>query len=224
MEGCEGVWKDGYWVDTEFDVTKYADSIACFDFGKKLKWEDGAVPVALLPPEDPIALRNYISSIPILNRISTDGVYIWLLYSLKDSPETIRFAACFVDTPFEVGTKHGSIALRMRAEKVHGAGELKKTGNEIWFNLESGTYTKSWIESRTKKRTCSADELTETVIGEMKKRFPDAVYTSKPLIPAVPFTKAKLDMYVAAGFRLKIIPPELVGKIGQCVMFVHPRA
>lgn len=223
MEGCELVWKDGYGADTEFDVTKYADSIACFDFSKKLKWEQGAVPVALLPPEDPVALKNYISSIPILNTISTDGVYIWLLYSVRDSPETIRFAACFVDTPFEVGTKHGSIAIRMGASKVHGAGELKKTGNDIWFNLESGTYMKPWTESRTKKRTCSGEELTETIIGEVKNRFPTATYTSKSFIPMVPFTKAKLDMYVAAGFRLKIIPPELIGKIGQCVMFVHSK-
>ncbi len=62
---------------------------------------------------------------------------------MADSDE-IKFVCREVVSPFEIGTRHQSLAYNSRidAVKMYGGGELIKKGGVIEFNLLSGTYSK----------------------------------------------------------------------------------
>ena len=91
----------------------------------------------------------------LLNDCCSDGIYTWLIYS-NEELDKIKFAATEVVSPYEIGTNHQSIAYnkKINASLIYGAGELKKSNNQITFNLISGTYTKKIVQydfSKTKK-------------------------------------------------------------------------
>ena len=74
-----------------------------------------------------------------------DGIYTWLLYL---DGKTTKFICTEVLSPYEIGTRHQSLAknTRIHVEKVYGGGEFRKTGNQIEFNLQSGTYMRKYLK------------------------------------------------------------------------------
>jgi hypothetical protein len=73
---------------------------------------------------------DFLENFTVLNQeellTADDGVYNWILYSEKDSDD-IKFAAIQIQSPFEIGTTHQSLAYnkKVNASLIYGAGELK---------------------------------------------------------------------------------------------------
>ena len=100
-----------------------------------------------------------------------DGIYTWLLYSVANSDE-VKFICTEVVSPFEIGTRHQSMAYNSRVGvmKIYGGGELIKKGDAIEFNLLSGTYSKPLVQYNFDK------SVTKEIISGFKTFFPDAKY------------------------------------------------
>lgn len=77
---------------------------------------------------------------------SPDGLYTWIL---KDIPERGKdqFIAGRTRTKQETGTLHNNLDFLTGPGVVRAAGELRKTGLNIEFNLQSGTYTKKIMDA-----------------------------------------------------------------------------
>ena len=77
---------------------------------------------------------------------ANDGIYTWLIYL---DGKTIQFICTEVLSPYEIGTRHQSLAknTRIHVEKVYGGGEFRKTGDRIEFNLQSGTYMRKYLKA-----------------------------------------------------------------------------
>jgi len=125
--------------------------------------------------EDPEKVHELLSLFPRLNESellkANDGVYCWLLYSIEGS-DTVKFVCTEVVSPFEIGTRHQSIAYnnRLGVNKIYGGGELIKTGSSIRFNLLSGTYSRPMLRYNFNK------SKTKTLIEGFTAFFPEAVY------------------------------------------------
>lgn len=88
-----------------------------------------------------------------INRLD-DGIYTYVIYI---DPKTLKILILFSKVNiFEFGTKHMHIDYyrleRHPSYELFVAGELKKINNKIYFNFESGTYTKSKIKSIQQKK------------------------------------------------------------------------
>ena len=126
---------------------------------------------------DPEKVQELLQLFPRLNAEqlraanTADGVYTWLLYSVGGSDE-MRFVCTHVVSPFEIGTRHQSLAYNSRvdAAKIYGGGELIKTDNRVRFNLLSGTYTKQLVKHNFNK------SITKDIVARFKTFFPDADY------------------------------------------------
>lgn len=69
-----------------------------------------------------------------------DGIYTYVIY-IHNELTKVRYCAV---APLEIGTKHFHICSTLPTNaSVLIAGELKKSGNKILFNYESGSYSKS---------------------------------------------------------------------------------
>jgi hypothetical protein len=125
--------------------------------------------------EDPAKVQELLSLFPRLDASdllkANDGIYCWLLYSIEGS-DAVKFVCTEVVSPFEIGTRHQSLAFnnRLGVDKIYGGGELIKTGLSIRFNLLSGTY------SRPKLRYNFNKSKTKALIDGFKAFFPEAVY------------------------------------------------
>lgn len=198
MESCDEVWSEGLrfeWED-KWD-SPYKDALNC-----SVRTQTGEF-VSIKPPADITAflagLRIYDSS----NLI--DGIFTWMFYNTSDNP-AIRFAASKVESEFEVGTAHKVMGLRLRAAKVYGAGELKKEGTVITYNLESGSYMKPWKEAREKKRSCMPEEIEAKVDSVFLNLFPGAVKREGTFISKMRVSTELLEEYRAAGFIVDVQP------------------
>ena len=125
--------------------------------------------------EDPKKIQELLQMFPRLNayqlQTAADGVYTWLLYSVEDS-DVIRFICTEVVSPFEIGTRHQSLAYnsRVNASKIYGGGELLKTGDAIKFNILSGTYSRPLVKFNFNK------SVTKPIVDSFKIFFPDAEF------------------------------------------------
>jgi len=125
--------------------------------------------------EDPAKVQELLSLFTRLDASelleAKDGIYCWLLYSNEGS-DKINFVCTEVVSPFEIGTRHQSLAYnnRLGIDKIYGGGELKKEGLTIVFNLISGTYSKPKLRYNFNK------SKTNAIIDGFKIFFPEAVY------------------------------------------------
>ena len=129
----------------------------------------------------------------IFNNINKldDGVYTYIIYMKSNGTDiVILFAKVNI---YELGTKHSHIDSYRRenypSHKLFIAGELKKTGGEIVFNFESGTYTKNKIGNIQHKfvytgfsRLSLENYVKRIFTGLMKNKTVSVHYTSKTLI------------------------------------------
>ena len=153
--------------------------------------------------EDPEKVQALLQIFPRLHaeelRTASDGVYTWLLYSVEGSDE-VRFVCTEVVSPFEIGTRHQSMAYnsRIQASKLYGGGELRKKGDTIQFNLLSGTYSKPLAFNKS---------VTNTIVATFKTFFPKAEYDTSgdSYIPNVKTVSKKLlDIYETYGYTVRV--------------------
>jgi hypothetical protein len=154
--------------------------------------------------EDHEKVQAVLRMFPRLNaeefKSANDGIYTWLLYA--NETEEIQFVATEVVSPYEIGTRHQSLAYneRINALNIYGGGELMKTKDHIEFNLLSGTYSKPLMEAnytRVVKR-----KLIET----FQTFFPEAEYDDSEdsyihKVKRVP--NVLLDMYKDIGYTIR---------------------
>ena len=125
--------------------------------------------------KDPANIQELLRIFPRLTarqvETAADGVYTWLLYSVDDS-DVIQFVCTEVVSPFEIGTRHQSMAYnaRVQASKLYGGGEFVKTGENIRFNILSGTYSKPLVQYTFDK------SITKQIVSSFKVFFPTAEY------------------------------------------------
>jgi hypothetical protein len=138
---------------------------------------------------DPRKLR------PIPMEVGGDGIYTFLF------DQTRRLHTAKVSNQFEIGSLHLTLAYEGNVKSVLAAGEMKKTGNKVVFNLLSGTYMKPWMAEVDDDMS-----IREQALELFQEAGIDAVYTDSPFITAkhVPVTKEQLHSYVDAGFTVKL--------------------
>jgi hypothetical protein len=204
MGDCTDVWKDGIrylWEDGMDSISK--EALNC-----KVKSADGMA-VLVMVPDDMSIVDRFLESIPKYTpqTLRDDGVYTWLLYSKAESPETVSFVAMRTKSALEVGTLHKAIGRAVHAHKVHGGGELRKTGNRIEFNTLSGTYVSKWLDSRNKKRYCPPEELEEMIQMKFKELFPGhelVLNATTYIVNSLPLLPEDLEEYRRAGFIVEV--------------------
>jgi len=100
---------------------------------------------------------NLYEIAPILTQdnVLDDGIYTWVILSLNKEPPRMYFKKTL--TYYEFGTKHQEILHSISCANgicndydLYYAGELLKDGNNIYFNLESGTYMKERLNPKKK--------------------------------------------------------------------------
>jgi len=201
-KGCEDVYEKGFKVEPGFDMTTFNMLYPC------LKATDKPAPqgtVAVIPPIDRETLKKAMGNSPlydktgILTPAAPDGIYTWIIYSTSG---TKLFVATPVKDAFEIGVKHGVTVTRVGAKRVHAAGELRKVGTIVSFNIQSGTYMRPWLESRkANDPSCSRSALEDHIEGVVKELFPTAVFQTTPFETGEP-DKAMLESYRKKGFML----------------------
>lgn len=217
---CHDVWNtgvkhyvDGWWRTTDgwkyvtrfFPVFVKKNPDTKKSFNCDVKNEGGQYVLATLP--DRGKLDAYLASLPIWNDPSKmpDGLYTWIFYHRAASP--VQFAATRTWSALEMGTIHLAIATRVDASAVHGAGELRKTGNNIQYNLLSGSFTAEW--KKKMKGPCTGDALEKYIDDEFVRRFSSLTLqkTDTTLIdPTLPVTQEEVDTYTKAGWIFRFFP------------------
>jgi hypothetical protein len=153
--------------------------------------------------EDPEKIQAVLRMFPRLNagelRSAKDGIYTWLLYS---NDKEIQFVATEVVSPYEIGTRHQSLAYneRINALNIYGGGELIKTKDHIEFNLLSGTYSKPLMEANY------THAVKRKLIETFQTFFPEAEYDDSGdsyihKVKHVP--NSLLDMYKDIGYTVR---------------------
>ena len=207
-----GWWRtpDGWKFVTRFFpvfVKKNPDSKKSFNCD--VKNEGGQYVLATLPARD--KLEAYLKSIPIWNDLKSlpDGLYTWIFYSKAASP--VQFAATKTWSALEMGTTHLAIASRVEASAVHGAGELRKSGDTYVYNLLSGTFTGDWKKRVGGKGVCTAEGLEKYIDDEFKSRFKNFKLskTGTTLITGdLPVTEEDIANYTKAGWTFRFFPTQ----------------
>lgn len=195
---CAKKWDTGFAYEGEESFTplmKYTTNCAIPIDGKYAYVE---------VPTDPEWLNLYLRSVERLTSsqvASRNGVFTWIIYR-KSGEDQIRFAASRVNSVYELGTIHKSIAKAVGASTIHGAGEMEKRGNTIIANFQSGTYMQSWI--RKKDPTCTLEEMEDYIYPMFESFFPgfSVVRVGDTFIKreTMPPTMAELQLYADAHF------------------------
>jgi hypothetical protein len=214
---CQDVWNtgvrhyvDGWWrtpdgwkfVTRFFPVFVKKNPDTKKSFNCDVKTEGGQYVLATLPGREKLAA--YLKSIPIWKDLESlpDGLYTWIFYHRAASP--VQFAATTTWSALEMGTTHLAIAARVGASAVHGAGELRKSGDTYTYNLLSGTFTGEW--KKKMKGECTPDALEAYIDTEFNRQFPDAnkTRTDATLITQdLPVTEDEIATYTNAGWTFQ---------------------
>lgn len=170
----------GYAIsNTIDDLDAYKVRNQCLTYnGKFVRLEGG----------DPRKIR------PIPIEEGGDGIYTFLF------DQNQKLHAAKVGNQFEMGSLHLTLAYEGKVKSVLAAGEMKKTGNSIEYNLLSGTFMKPWMEEE------SEEEIQQQAQTLFEQAGFSASYIDKAFITGknVPVTKEQLDSYKAAGFQVKL--------------------
>jgi len=207
-----GWWRtpDGWkFVTRFFPVFVKSNPETKKSFNCDVKNEGGQYVLATLPARD--KLEAYLYSIPIWKDLASlpDGLYTWIFYRKAASP--VQFAATRTWSALEMGTIHLAIATRVGASSVHGAGEVRKSGNSYVYNLLSGTFTGDWKKRIGGKGPCTAEGLESYIDEEFKARFAgfDLSKTGATLIQGdLPVTTEEIDTYTKAGWTFRFFPTQ----------------
>jgi hypothetical protein len=171
---------------------------------------------------------DFLENFTVLNQeellTADDGVYNWILYSEKDSKD-IKFAATHIESPFEIGTTHQSLAYnkKVNASLIYGAGELKieeaapldaapldaapldaaPLDKKITFNVLSGTYTYN-----IQATTFDFDKIvTRQIINKFIEIFPESTFNDSrdSYVHSIKTVSNKLlELYKKNGFIFRL--------------------
>lgn len=75
----------------------------------------------------------YVNTLP-----NVDGIFLWIIGEAPDGKVNVYFS--HVVSCFEIGTKHAHIIRHYALTNIYVAGEMKKIGDDLKYNLASGTY------------------------------------------------------------------------------------
>ena len=130
-----------------------------------------------------------------------DGIYTWIV------GDKGKFLAGRVRSILEMGTIHKQLADVSKSKHIYVAGECSKKGNEVYFNIQSGTFSLAIIRRTNKSR------LNEATKQKLLQAKGQATFESMGLTPiafggtyslinprSTPITKDELQQYVQAGF------------------------
>jgi hypothetical protein len=158
--------------------------------------------------DDISKILDFLENFTVLNQdqllSADDGIYNWILYSEKDSKD-IKFAAIHIQSPFEIGTTHQSLAYnkKVNASLIYGAGELKIENKKVTFNVLSGTYTYN-IQSIT----FDFDRIvTRQIIDKFIELFPESTYQDckDSYVHSIKTVSNKLlELYKKNGFIFRL--------------------
>ena len=163
-----------------------------------LKWGDKFVRII---PTNKRDIR-----IPRSAPVTEDGVYVFLY------DETGKFWTTPVHNMFEYGSVHFTLVHTSHAKAILAAGELRKSGKRLEFNLLSGSYMKEWMEDILDGK---CDDLLITRTNAMlKATHPelDVVYSTETFVSPkiIPLTKEHLDEFHTAGFEIRLYSDKAV--------------
>jgi len=130
-----------------------------------------------------------------------DGIYTWIV------GDKGKFLAGRVRSILEMGTLHKQLADVSKSKHIYVAGECSKKGNEVYFNIQSGTFSLAIIRRKNKSR------LNEATKQQLLQAKGQSIFESMGLTPiafggtyslinprSTPITKEELQQYVQAGF------------------------
>lgn len=166
--------------------------------------EEGKFVLVTLPEND--QRKVYLNSIPIWNNLKSlpDGLYTWIFYK-QTANLPMTFAATKTWSKLEMATQHLAIASKVRATTVHGAGELRKSGDTYTYNLLSGKFMQEWKAEL--EGACTPEKLELYVDSKFKEQFRDhkLIKVNETLIdPNSPITAEEIAHYTNAGWTFKI--------------------
>lgn len=181
--------------------------------------EEGKFVLVTLPKDE--VRKAYLTSIPIWDNLGSlpDGLYTWIFY--KQKPHLpMMFAATKTWSKLEMATIHLAIASRVRATTVHGAGELRKSGDTYTYNLLSGKFMQEW--KKQLKSKCTPENLELYVDSKFNEQFRDhkLIKVNETLIdPNSPITAEEIAHYTKAGWTFQIFDTE-----EECVTAMKTKA
>jgi len=202
-DACVPVWENGTGFIEEASML---DSMKVNQKNCKFKI-DGKV---LFLDIQNLNLETFLEEITPFQEVPTlDGVYTWIVYSNAEKSQ--QFVASRMLSVFEIGTKHNMLAHRMKAVRIHCAGELRIKNGVKEFNFFSGTFMEPFLSSRVKKRSCLREELEYYMIDKMKSMFfgNDSYFIEHSFIDSsfVP-TSAEIELYKKHGAIVKLFDDE----------------
>ncbi len=191
---CDGIWERGFPVEkmTAKEAVNVKKSFNC-----KVQTQDGAKYVLIELPKEDRVYETFVQAIRLYTDVASlpNGLYTWIF----PSPTTIALTP--VLSAIEAGSAHMTIAYRVGADKIHGAGELKKQGNTVTYNLLSGTYMLKWLDSVEECR----EPLESTIRAAFERMVPGAVFVDTTMIVKdTRITTADLDWYSTQGFSVRL--------------------
>lgn len=138
--------------------------------------------------------RGDLTKIPVTPITSGgDGIYTFIV------DQRGRVTTTRIINAIEINAKHFSMVLRDPSiTSVRAAGELRKSGTNLEFNVLSGTFMKDWIDD------CES-EIVEQAKRFLQAAFPGDTVTYNPAEYArTKIDTAALDSYVAAGYEVQL--------------------
>ena len=192
---CDSEWKRGFPVEklSAKESVNVKSSFNC-----KVQLQDTTKYVLVELPKDEGAYERFVGSIELYDNVATlpDGLYTWIL----PSPTTIAMTPVY--SAIEAGSAHMTIAYRVGAAIVYGAGELLKQGDTITYNVLSGTYMLKWLDS-------VPTECRETLESDVRSAFerlaPGSVHIQDTMITKdIKISQKDLDWYTEHGFRVSL--------------------
>lgn len=158
---------------------------------------------------------NLSTFTPILTQdnVLDDGIYTWVILSLNNEPPRMYLKKTL--TSYEFGTKHQEILYSISCANdicndynLYYAGELLKNGNNIYFNLESGTYMKEKLNPKKqtlgtiKASKINARDMINERINKTGEFIIEEVDKSFITHEGIPLTSNDLKIYSDLGAKI----------------------
>jgi hypothetical protein len=126
-----------------------------------------------------------------------DGIFLYMIEVTTTKPYKYYQQFIKVEDKLELGTKHFQIASKIPGRTILAAGELRKEGNKIIWNLGSGTYTRNFIN----QYGGNAERFKAVVRNSFKISSPGLrkKYTEEKLLNVPPTKLRKLLQAVNEG-------------------------
>jgi hypothetical protein len=174
---------------------------------QKVILKDGTTMYAKIKLPSEVSKQKYnriLDFIPLVSESefmhAPDGIYTWIR-SEKG------FFACKVFSALEIGTLHNNLADRTQSLRIYGAGECKKTGKAVIYNLQSGTFTRNLVRNHNNVQNSIQTDFEATMrsFGIDSISRVDTSFIHKDTMP---LTEKELSIYSRAGYNVFLYEDE----------------